>query len=90
MAPAVDVVLVVLRGEIARHGEARFELHHFGGVCGGGDGVAHLREDGGKEGVVREVGPRDPREGFGGLRVFLGAVEGAAEVIPKNARGGRG
>ncbi len=83
MTRAVDVVLVVLRGEIARHREARFELHHFGRMRRGRNAIAHLREDGGEEGVMREVGPRDPREGFGGLRVFLGAVECAAEVIPK-------
>ena len=53
---------------------------------GGGHRVAHLREDGGEEGVVRVVGSCDPREGLGGFGVFLGAIEGAPEMAPEALR----
>lgn len=77
MALAVDVVLVVLGGEIGGHRETRFKPDDLCGMRGGRDGVAHLRERGGEEGVMGVVGPRDPRESLGGFREFLGAVEGA-------------
>ena len=83
MARAVGLLLVVLGGEIGGHRETRFELHDLCGMRRGSNAVAHLREGGGEESVMRVVGPRDPRESLGGFRKFLGAVAGATEVIPE-------
>ena len=55
MTPSVNLLLVVLCGEIGGHRESRLELHDF---CGGCHRVAHLRERRGKERVMRVVGPR--------------------------------
>src|SRR5207253_2501207 len=83
MAPAVGLLLVVLGGQIGGHRETRFKLDDLSGMGRGGNGVAHLREDGGEESVMREVGARDPREGLGGFSELLSAVAGATEVIPE-------
>src|SRR5438105_13790761 len=83
MTPAVGLLLVVLGGEIGGHRETRFKLHHLRSVCGGCNGVAHLREGRGEESVMREVGARDPREGLGGFSELLSAVAGATEMIPE-------
>ena len=54
---------------------------------GGRDGVAHLRECRGEEGVMRIVGPCDPRRRpRSASAYFSGTIAGAAEVAPEALR----
>ena len=90
MAPAVDFALVVLGGEVDGHRKLRLALQDLCRVRGSRDRVAHARERGGEEGVMRVVRPCDPRKSLGGFGVFLGAVAGAPEVVPEALWGGTG
>src|SRR5579872_1520981 len=82
----VAVELVVLGGEVGGHREARLALEDLCRVRGGRDRIAHLRERGRQEGVMRVVRSRDPRKGGGGFGIFLGAIAGAPEMIPEPFR----
>ena len=83
MALAVDFALVVLRGEVDGHREFRLALQDLCRVRGSRDRIAHSRERGGEEGMMRVVRPCDPRKSLGGFGVFLGAIAGAPEVAPE-------
>src|ERR1700676_5432765 len=86
MALAVDFALVVLGSEVGGHGEFRLTLQRLCRVRGGRHPVAHLREGGGEEGMVRVVRPCDSRKGLRGCGIFLRAIAGAPEVAPEALR----
>ena len=74
----------MLGGDASGDREARLALHDLGRVRGGGDAVPHLREDGGEKGVMRAVGPGDPREGEG--RKINSQSPGRQALIPRTSR----
>ena len=57
---AVGFVLVVLGAKIGCHRELRLAFQDLGSVRGGCDRIAHLRERGGQESMMRVVRPREP------------------------------
>src|SRR4051812_37701208 len=83
---AVDLALVVLGGEVDGHREFWLVLEDLRRVRGSSDLVTHLRERGGEKGMMRVVGPCDPRKGLGGFGIFLSAIAGAPEMAPETLR----
>src|SRR5258707_10746555 len=86
VALAVDFALVVLSSEVDGDREFRLAFQDLGSVRGSCDRVAHLRERGGEESMMRVVRPCDPREGIGCFGVFFSAIAGAPEMAPEALR----
>src|SRR5947209_3619374 len=86
MTLPVDFALIMLGSQVACHREFRLALYDLGRVRAGSDRIAHLRERGCEESVMRVVRQYDPREGLGGIGVFLGTIAGAPEMAPEALR----
>src|SRR5205085_8358025 len=84
MVLAVAVLPVMQRCQIAFRRKARVQPHRLLGVRRRSGFVAHLRQRGSKEGVVRMVGPRDAAERLDRFGVAPPDKIGTAEMVPKS------
>src|SRR2546429_828348 len=83
MVLAVTVLPVMQRCQIAFCRKARVQPYRLLGVRRRSGFVAHLRQSGSKESVVRMVGPRDAAERLDRLGVAPSNKIAAAEMVPK-------